>query len=47
LLEGIAYYKELVPKMTKESLNQRTIIMNQFKEFEAQLRQLNVNPALA
>lgn len=47
LLEGIEYYKELVPKMTKESLNHRTTILNQFKELEAQLKQLNVNPALA
>ena len=46
LLEGIEYYKELVPKMTRESLNQRTIILNQFKEIEAQLKQLNV-PTLA
>lgn len=47
LLEGIAYYKELVPKMTKESLNHRTTILNQFKELEAQLQELHVKPELA
>ncbi len=46
LLEGIAYYKELVPKMTKESLNQRTLILNEFKEIELQLKQLVINPVL-
>ncbi len=47
LLNGIAYYKELIPKMTKESLNNRTTILKQFQEIEAQLLQLEISLALA
>ena len=48
LLQGIAYYKELVPKMTKESLNNRTAILKQFQDIEIFLKQLEIKtPVLA
>jgi hypothetical protein len=47
LLQGVAYYKELVPKMTKESLNARTQILEQFKELEQQIAQLTIKPVMA
>jgi hypothetical protein len=48
LLQGIDYYKELVPKMTKESLNNRTAILKQFQDIEIFLKQLEIKtPVLA
>lgn len=46
LLEGITYYKQLIPEMKKETLNNRTFILEQCKEIEAKLIQLQIMPVL-
>jgi hypothetical protein len=48
LLHGIDYYKELIPKMNLESLNNRTAILKQFQEIEYRLRELQIQqPVMA